>query len=98
MLPCGDDPSPGIYLQRCLLWRAAKKAAKQTGKHRFVPLSIEHHVAQSNDMALAVRSPFLGACLFGYAHLLGVARRFRWGGGASDIGLVGVDGTCSICV
>ena len=78
MLLCGDDASPvAVMLAQHMLWRAAKKGAKQTGTHRFVPLSIEHHVAQSNDMAFIVRNLVPGSCLFGYAHHLGVARIHR---------------------
>lgn len=65
---------PRDLVAQHMLWRAAKKEAKQTGTHRFVPLSIEHHVAQSNDVARTVRDSVPGSCLSGYAHYLGVAR------------------------
>ncbi len=62
-------------LAQHILWRATKKGKKQTGTHRFVPLLVEHHVAQTNDLALTVRSPVVSACVCGYAHHLGVARK-----------------------
>ena len=48
---------------------------KKTNRHApVVALLVEHHVAQSNDMALTVGTFAVGICLFGYAHHLGVAR------------------------
>jgi len=74
---CQSRDLVAVMLAQHILWRAAKKGAKQTGTHRFVPLLFEHHVAQSNDMVLTVRNPCVGACLFGYADHFGVARIFR---------------------
>ena len=73
---CQPRDSVAVMLAQHILWRAAKKGAKHTGTHRFVPWLVdEYHVAQSNDMGLNIYHLIVGTWLFGYANYLRLARR-----------------------